>query len=202
MGHSPMLGQPMHNRWNAEAADGPINADAGVVAKLMGDGRLNPDQWSGKPKGYSSRGSGVPLETARRRQCDPIGRAGSKVPTRIDVVEMCRSTQKQRHARSGCLHGSAGSGRVAGPSRHHNGTRWAKIHLPLCNEDQVLTATASDEPEGRAAVARRWRRGDLDLLCDYGDGSRTNRIRHLNRGVAPGGGRPLPSGTRCGSGSG
>jgi hypothetical protein len=44
MGHSPMLGQPMHNRWNAEAADGPINADAGVVAKLMGDGRLNPDQ--------------------------------------------------------------------------------------------------------------------------------------------------------------
>jgi len=42
--------------------------------------------------------------------------AGSKAPTQIDEVEMDRSAQQQRHARSGCLHGSAGSRRVAGPS--------------------------------------------------------------------------------------
>jgi hypothetical protein len=36
-------------------------------------------------------------------------------PTRIDVVKMGRSAQQQRHARFGCLHGSARSGRVAGP---------------------------------------------------------------------------------------
>jgi len=68
---------------------------------------------------------------------------------------MGRSTPQQRHARSGCLHGSAGARRVAGPSRHHGDTGWGEIHLPQCDEDQVLMATAGGEP-GDEAAAGTW----------------------------------------------
>ena len=78
--------------------------------------------------------------------------AGSKAPTQIDDVEMGRSARQQRHARSGCLHGSVGSRRVAGPGCHHGSTGQDEIHLPPCDEDQVLMATAGGEPKGEAAA--------------------------------------------------
>ena len=82
--------------------------------------------------------------------------AGSKAPTHIDEVEMGISARQQGHARSGCLHGSAGSRRVASPSRHHDGTGRGEIHLLPCDDDQVLMATAGGEPEDEAAAAT-WR---------------------------------------------
>jgi len=82
--------------------------------------------------------------------------AGSKAPTQIDEVEMDRSARQQRHARSSCLHGSAGSRRVAGLGRHHGGTGRGEIHLPPCDEDQVLMVPASGEP-GDEAAAATWR---------------------------------------------
>jgi hypothetical protein len=45
VGRTAVQGRQMHSRWLAGAADGPFDADAGVVrARSTGDGQLNPDQ--------------------------------------------------------------------------------------------------------------------------------------------------------------
>jgi len=41
---------------------------------------------------------------------------------------------------------------VAGPGCHHGSTGQDEIHLPPCDEDQVLMATAGGEPKGEAAA--------------------------------------------------
>jgi len=45
---------------------------------------------------------------------------------------------------------------VAGPGRHHGGTGRGEIHLPPCDEDQVLIVTAGGKP-GDEAAAATWR---------------------------------------------
>jgi len=42
---------------------------------------------------------------------------------------------------------------VAGPGRHHGGMGQGEIHLPPCDEDQVLMATAGGELGDEAAAA-------------------------------------------------
>ena len=91
--------------------------------------------------------------------------AGSKAPMRIDEVEMGRSSRQQQHARSSCLHGSAGLRCVAGPGRHHDGTRQGEIHLPPCNEDQVLMATAGGEPGTRRRRQPGDDVGEIPIYC-------------------------------------
>jgi len=143
-----------------------VDADVGVEhARSTGGGRLNPSAIGQTKKNtaaadrvYPARrhdGSGASRSGGARRTAGHK-HAGSKVPTQIDEVEMGRSTRQQRHARSGCLHGSVGSRRVAGPGRHHGSTGQGEIHLPPCDEDQVLMATAGGEPRDEAATAT-WR---------------------------------------------
>jgi len=42
---------------------------------------------------------------------------------------------------------------VAGPGRHHGGMGRGDIHLPPCDEDQVLMAPVGGKPEDEAAAA-------------------------------------------------
>ena len=71
----------------------------------------------------------------------------SKAPTRIDEVEMGRSTRQQRHARS------VGWPGLAATTAARDGARFICLHATKIRK--VLTATANDESGDKATAAPR-----------------------------------------------